>query len=466
MRVKLLASFGLIIAVTAATMAFIASQNAAGAVRAFMYRGGMTGPSGLATMLQNYYAEHNSWQGVDAQVLALHGRGQGGQGMGNGGGLGGSGMGGPGMSGPGMGMMNQRLRLADASGQIIADSQGTPAGRLTSSQTGQAIQLQVNGAAVGYLLAEGGMAYNQADERYLVNRLTRAGLTAAGIAAGLALLLALLLAYTVLRPVRALTQAAHRLGEGDLSQRVQAQGNDELAELGQTFNRMADSLQQAHESRKALTADIAHELRTPLAVQRAHLEALQDGVYPLTVEALTPILEQNQLLTRLVADLRTLALAEAGELKLERQPIDLAALAERVAGRFEAQAAPRAIRLTVTRPPEPLSLSLDPQRVEQILGNLLSNALRHTPDGGQIRLSVTRQGTRAQVQVQDSGPGIPPEALPYIFDRFYRADKARSRHDGGAGLGLSIARQLAEAHGGTLSAENAPEGGARFTLEL
>jgi signal transduction histidine kinase len=264
-----------------------------------------------------------------------------------------------------------------------------------------------------------------------------------------------------------MTRAAHRLAQGDLSQRVLVRGKDELAELGRTFNYMADSLQRAEETRRAMTADIAHELRTPLAVQRASLEALQDGVFPLTAENLETLLEQNRLLTRLVDDLRTLALADAGQLTLERAPVDLSALVQRVVDHFQAQAAGQQVTLEFTHAPAGLQpLSLDPIRIEQILTNLLSNALRYTPQGGAIRLAIRQEGSRVLLHVQDSGPGIPEEALPYIFERFYRADKSRARAEGGSGLGLAIARQLARAHGGELTAENAAEGGAVFTLRL
>jgi signal transduction histidine kinase len=258
---------------------------------------------------------------------------------------------------------------------------------------------------------------------------------------------------------------------------VQVRGRDELSTLARTFNEMAGSLQRSEEARRAMTADIAHELRNPLAVQRANLEALQDGIYPLTAENLEPILAQNQLLTRLVEDLRTLALAEAGQLHLECVPTDLADLVQRVVERFSAQANLRGVVLETGResgatPPEnPPRLIVDPGRVEQILGNLLSNALRYTPEGGSIKIGLSPLPANGQPQavlltVQDSGPGIPQEALPHLFERFYRVDRSRSRLEGGTGLGLAIARQLAEAHGGDLKAANHPQGGAVFTLTL
>ena len=215
-----------------------------------------------------------------------------------------------------------------------------------------------------------------------------------------------------------------------------------------------------------MTADIAHELRNPLAVQRANLEALQDGIYPPTPENLEPILAQNRLLTRLVEDLQTLALADAGELALERTSADFPALVKRAVDRFQTQARVNRIDLKVSLPQDCPNIDLDPGRVEQILGNLLSNALRYTPGGGSIEIRVDCSREEVRLTVHDSGPGIPQEAFPHIFERFYRADKGRSRTEGGSGLGLAIARQLARAHGGDLAAENHPQGGAIFTLAL
>jgi signal transduction histidine kinase len=202
-------------------------------------------------------------------------------------------------------------------------------------------------------------------------------------------------------------------------------------------------------------------------VQRASLEALQDGVFPLNPENLSPILEQNVLLSRLVDDLRTLALADAGQLKLESVPTDFAALVEHLVERHLPQAAAQQVELSYQHSSDPLPpMDLDPLRIEQILGNLLSNALRYTPPQGRVEVSLSRSHSNVQLTVHDSGPGIPDEALPYIFERFYRADRSRSRLEGGTGLGLAIARQLARAQGGDLTAANHPQGGAVFTLTL
>lgn len=472
MRLRLILSFVLIVLVTVTSVVLFARQGAAQEVRSFMLHGSMVATDELVAALENYYHQNGAWQGVST-VLGRAGRGFGPGGMGGMGGMMGQ-------------MMDQRLRLANADGRLVFDTQvNPPSGSLTPAEVNAAIPLQDNGQTVGYLLAEGGMAFNSTDETYLLGRITHAAWIAGLIAAGLSLLLAVVLTYSLLRPVRELTTAAGRLGRGDLSQRVRAAGDDEVAVLARAFNHMAASLQAAEESRRALTADIAHELRTPLAVQRAHLEALQDGIYPPTPENLAPVLEQNLTLTRLVDDLRTLALADAGQLALERVPADLTALVARTVERFTPQASSRDISLIFEPQIVPASsnlypltsdaststldsrlLSLDPLRIEQILANLLTNALRHTPEGGKVRIRVSFTPATAQVTVHDSGPGIPAEALPFIFERFYRADRSRSRAEGGAGLGLAIARRLAEAHGGALTAENHAEGGALFTLTL
>jgi two-component system sensor histidine kinase BaeS len=445
MRLKLFLSFTLIVLVSVSLVAFIARRGAVNEVRSFMFRGGMYGLSDLTTSLENYYHANGTWKGV--QSIINNNRG--------------------GMNGM-PGMMNQRLLLADSSGIVLADTQGLLAGnKLTPAELDSAIPLQVKGKTVGYLIAVGGIGINLVNQQAVLSRLTR-GVLFAGLFAGiLGLVLALILAYTLLRPVRALTFAAQRLSQGDLSHRVEVHGEDELATLGHTFNQMADSLQQAEDARRAMTADIAHELRTPLAVQRANLEALLDGVYPLTAENLAPVIEQNHLLTRLVEDLRTLALADAGQIELERSSTDLTSLVERVVERFQPQASSQQVSLSLHPPVTPLpKISADPIRLEQVLTNLLSNALRYTPIAGNIELTLSTIDGSARLSVHDSGPGIPEESLPYIFERFYRVEKSRARAEGGTGLGLAIARQLARAHGGDLTATNHASGGALFTLIL
>jgi signal transduction histidine kinase len=459
MRLRLIASFILLVLVTIFVFVVVMVRQTAQEVSNFMFRGGLTGNEEVVYALEEYFKAHHTWEGV-AEVLRSTphtprlgmwaprmGRNQGGN--------------------PDLPKLN--LRLADADGNLMAHTREAELGseeRLTQIELRRGVPLEINGETVGYLLPEGNQVFTTANESFLVSRLNQAAVTAVAVAGGVAVLLALLLSYSLVRPVRALTQAASKLGMGDLSQRVEVQGQDELATMGQTFNHMAESLQLAEESRRALTADIAHELRTPLAVQRAHLEAIEDGLYTLTRESLTTIEEQNRLLTRMVDDLRTLALADAGQLELQVTRTDYPELVKRVAALFEPQAADQGVEIQLSLGDACPPLYIDSQRIQQILHNLLSNALRHSPVNGRITLELSNDYNQVTLVVRDSGPGIPDGTLPNIFDRFYRADKSRARIEGGTGLGLSIARKLAQAHGGNLSAANHPEGGAVFTLAL
>lgn len=448
MRLRLILSFALVVLVALAAVLLIARQGVVREVGRYMTRSAM-GLDSVAAALEQYYADTGGWQGAD--FLLDQGAGQHGMGQ-------------------GMMMGRTRLRLADSSGFVLVDTHADPSGQLTRAERSAAITLRgANGSVAGYLLAEAGQGMmGGANEQYLLNQLLNAALVAGAVSGALALLLALILSYGLLKPVQDLTRAAARMAGGDLSQRVRVSRRDELGMLGRAFNQMAESLERAEQNRRAMTADIAHELRTPVAVQRAHLEALQDGIYPLSVENLQPILDQTDLLTRLVEDLRTLAMADAGALHLERMPTDLAVLVGRSVDRFRPQGDSRQVQLAFNDQSggSMPSMELDPGRIEQIINNLLTNALRHTLAGGSVSVTLCRKGENAILTVSDTGPGIPEDALPRIFERFYRADKARSRESGGVGLGLSIARQLALAHGGDLTAANRAGSGAEFTLRL
>lgn len=291
---------------------------------------------------------------------------------------------------------------------------------------------------------------------------------AGGVAALVAVGLGLLFARQISRPVRDLTSAARRVGEGDYEGRVPVRGRDELGELAATFNTMAAAIGRQENLRRRMAADIAHELRTPLAVVQANLEAILDGVRPLTHEAVSDIHRETQLLSRLIADLRDLSLAEAGQLPLHKRPADLGELARTSASRFASSAEEKGVRLTVEAPEGTSETEVDPDRVSQVLGNLLENAIRHTPPGGEVavRLEPSTHTDEVRVTVRDSGPGVPQEHLPNVFDRFYRADGARARTNGGSGIGLAVVKQLVEAHGGRVWAESPPNEGATFGFAL
>jgi len=450
MRWRLFVSFILVALVSILSLLILVRQGAIQEVRTYMFRGGVVGLEGIVSELEDHYQKNRTWSGGD-QIIS--GTGQGNR-RGNQGNM-------PGLGG----MMGQSLLLTDEQGNIVADSRNPNAsGRIDQSELLQGIPLQVNGATVGHLVHEGGMVFTSGDETELLSRLTRSAYIAAGIAIIFALLLALLLSIRLLKPVRELTQAAEDLSDGDLAKRVSIQGDDELAMLGRTFNQMAASLENAEQSRQAMTADIAHELRTPLAVQRAQLEALQDGVYAPTDDNLSALLEQNILLTRLVADLRTLAMADAGQLQLEKTATNLGQLAAMAADQFRPQAAEHGIEIQFSQQEGCRDIVIDPGRVEQIIGNLISNALRYTPQNSWVKIDFHCTDSEAVLTVRDNGLGITESDQEQIFERFYRADQSRSRAEGGSGLGLAIARQLAEVQDGQLTVRNHPGGGAEFQL--
>lgn len=262
-------------------------------------------------------------------------------------------------------------------------------------------------------------------------------------------------------PIGDLMEAAGRVADGDYSARVGEHGPREVRALARAFNAMAARLQSNEATRRNLLADVTHELRTPLTVIQGNLEGLLDGVYPRDDAHLAPILDEARVLSRLVDDLRMLALAESGALKLQKEPTDVAVWLSEVAASFRAQADAQNVALSVDVPPDLPLMDLDPERMRQVLSNLIANALRYTPSGGTIRVRAVAEDKSVSVSVSDTGAGIPPEDLPHIFDRFYKSGDSR-----GMGLGLAIAKNLVAAHGGEISAQSTPGQGTmiQFTL--
>jgi two-component system sensor histidine kinase BaeS len=272
-------------------------------------------------------------------------------------------------------------------------------------------------------------------------------------------------ARRLLRPIGALTGAAHRMGEGDLGERVSVGGSDEIAVLAEAFNTMADSLEEQDRLRRIMTGDIAHELRTPLSNIRGYLEALREGVLEPTPEIIASLHDEAVLLQGLVDDLQDLALAEAGELRVVPEETDLVDLLERSLAPYRPRAEAAGISIDI-EVDSPAHVAVDRGRMRQVVGNLLDNALRHTPSGGRVTVGLRREGGATLISVADTGPGIPQEHLPNVFERFYRADPSRHRATGGSGLGLAIARELVRAHGGEISVESRPGAGTIFTIRL
>jgi len=270
----------------------------------------------------------------------------------------------------------------------------------------------------------------------------------------LAFILSLYFSSRFSHPLSELTAATRGIAAGDYGKRVEVKGTDELEELGAAFNSLAESLEKNERSRRAMIADISHELRSPLAVQQGYLEAMRDGVLKPDGETLEALLKNNALLSQLVEDLRQLALLDAGQPELDINRVDAGEALQAAAALFRQEGQEAGVGIEVEAEEDLPPVRADQARLQQVLGNLLRNALQYAPRGGRVTLRGQRGSGEVLFRVEDNGTGISPEDLPFIFDRFYRADRSRSRDTGGSGLGLSIARALVEAQGGRIWAES------------
>lgn len=408
--------------------------------------------SAIVTSLLNHHRQNGSWDGVEPLFIRSH---RPGMGMGQ---------------GPHMEMMQPYL-LTDPNGYVIVPSGRYRIGeRLSKEQLEIGIPLTEDGEIIGILIPLGGAFQGTPRELEFIERTNRTLFYGALVGAIIALFLGVFLSRTITRPIRELTRATHAISEGDLSQQVPVRTNDELGELARAFNKMSAELSRSVNARKQMTADIAHELRTPLSLILGHAEAVHDGVLPPTKENFEIIREEAVRLEHLVDDLRTLSLADAGELSILPQPIEPDRLLREVTSLYQYQAQKKNISLELdgaigATPPLP-TLEVDPGRMTQVLTNILDNALRHTPEGGRIVLSARQRGGRVELAVQDSGPGLPKEETERIFERFYRADASRRRDEGGSGLGLAIAKSIVQAHNGQIWAESEPGKGLKIIISL
>lgn len=391
----------------------------------------------FAVAAKNYYLENRTWDGVDTylreqQLL------------------------------PPLGEVNpppQPFVLVDIDRKVIIASAPYVGGEKVKQGTlDKGIPIESGGEVFGTVISTGQpLVRNPIDQKY-VDQINR-GFWLAGIVGMLvALGFGLILARSLTRPVRDLTTATRSMAQGQLEQQVPVRSGDELGELAGAFNQMSTDLARANRSRKQMTADIAHDLRNPLTVLSGYLESLQDGKLKPTPERFAVMQAEVTHLQRLVEDLRTLSLADAGELKLHLEPTSIPELLERVAQAYRHQAEQQQIDLRVEIEPNLPEINLDPTRMEQVLGNLVSNALRYTPQGGEIRLEGKQFNGSLSVSVIDNGSGIPAEILPHIFERSYRGDESRSGNE--SGLGLAIAKSIVELHGGNICAESNKVGSA------
>ncbi len=335
----------------------------------------------------------------------------------------------------------------------------------------QATPIEVDGKVVGRLLMLGdrdgrgtiSREVTQARQDFIAN-VRRSLVWAALFVTAVALLIGIGFARSLVRPIQALTIASRNLAQGDLEQNVVVQSQDEIGELAVAFNQMSRDLATSQQLRQQMTADIAHDLRTPLSVIRGHAEALIDGILPPDQETFSIIHDEALRLNRLIEDLRTLSLADAGELPLQQRPTDPATLIERTLLAHSPLADDKGITLQSEVVSDLPSINVDADRIAQVLDNLVSNALRYTSAGGRILLKAQTVGDKLWMTVDDNGEGISADALPHIFERFYRADASRQRDGSGSGLGLAISRSIVRQHGGDITATS--DSGTQFTITL
>ncbi len=402
----------------------------------------------LIDELGSYYQQNGSWDGIDAIAFRLP----------------------PRHPGDKAGYMRAPVALVDNTDVVVYGSQRYQIGqKLTRSELRQAIPVEVNGQVVGSMVldlpAEADRRADPSPEADFLRRINLAILLSALGATAIALVLGILLARAISRPVRELTEATQIVALGNFGHQVPVRTQDELGELAKSFNQMSADLAQASQLRRQMTADIAHELRTPLSVILGYTEALSDGKLHGSPGMYQAMYGEAQLLSHLVDDLRTLSLADAGELTLNRLPVAPGDCLERTAASQAALAAHQSVEVRVQVAPNLPLIEADRERIAQVLGNLMSNALRYTPAGGTITLSAEAAAESVLLRVSDTGPGIEPDHLPHIFQRFYRADESRTTN-GESGLGLAIAKSLVEAHGGTITVESIVGQGTTFTVAL
>jgi signal transduction histidine kinase len=438
LRVRLFLTFIALIVVTLGAVALFASHTTTSEFQRYVERGGAVRHGRFQTTLAMYYREAGTWEGVQPLVEEMEQ------------------------------ISGERVVLANNAGQVIADSSKKLVGQPVGGDWGRPAALITDrNRPIGVLYINPlGSAEGTASAASFLGSVNRSLWLAVAAASVAAVFLTLFLSHRILVPVQALTAAARRMERGDLSQRVQVRSNDEIGQLGHAFNAMADSLERVEQLRRHMISDVAHELRTPLANIRGYLEALRDRVVEPSPEVVDSLYDEAMILSRLVDDLQELALAEAGQLRLAREPVDVADVVQQAVQSFQPQAAAKGLTVEAELAGALPPVDADRQRVGQVLRNLLRNAVAYTPAGGKVTVSARQVGEEVEVAVRDTGVGIAPEHLPYIFERFYRADRSRTRSTGGAGLGLTIVKELVEAHGGHVRVESQVGAGSTFTFTL
>jgi signal transduction histidine kinase len=435
-------TFALIILVTVVTIYFFVSERIATEMKYYETTSAQYRSDQIRSKLYLHYLDKGSWEDVQSVVEVL-------------------------------GVSGTHIVLVAVNGTVIGDSEGAEyLGRNYTDSSTSSLELSLVRGGIKEILGQVYISSDPTAEPYvapfvrLSASINRSLLLGGSLAIGIALLLTFFLSRRMTSPIGVLAKAARRLGHGDLSQRVRLKGEGEVTALAQAFNSMAADLEYAEQLRRNMVADVAHELRTPLSNIQGYLEGIRDGMIEPDAAAICSLNEEASLLSRLVNELQELSLAEAGELKLVYQAEDVANLVKQAVTPWQPQLTAREISLSLELPDNLPLVNIDWQRVNQVLHNILENAVAYTPKGGTIKVAVAERGRWVEVSVSDTGEGIPAEDLPHIFERFYRVDKSRARATGGSGLGLTIAKRLIEAHHGTIEVQSKLGKGSRFSFTL
>lgn len=453
--VRLVLAFAVVVLVAVGAVALLAGLTARQEFSRYLTYGDVWPTQAMVDRLAEYYRAQGSWRGVET----ILGRGES-------------------SPDPWVGSRHEpapgplQVILSDADGHVIYDRPDAAAGRLlTTDEQAAARAIEVDGKTVGLLVI---VAPRRPDfagplEQWFVGRLQWWLIVGAVLAGALGVLLGAVLSRNLTAPLQRLAEAARAVATRDFSRQVKEEGGREVADVARAFNQMTVALAESERQRQNMVADVAHELRTPLTVLQGNLQAILDDVYPLDKAEIARLFEETRLLNRLVDDLRELALADAGQLRLNLQPVEFLQVAAGTLDSMALLAEEQEVELVVQTPSDLPAVQADPDRLAQVLRNLLVNALRHTPAGGSVALGAKNVGDAVEITVTDTGEGISPEDLPHIFERFWRTDPARTRDRrwaGSAGLGLAVAQSLVEAQGGRIWAESVLGQGSTFHFTL
>lgn len=434
LRWKLLVGFILVVSLAIGTVGFVATRTTRREFDRYISQDKALKYQRLALTLSSYYEETGGWQGVQKLIDKIKKT------------------------------YNSQIVLANLQGRVISDSSG----RLTGEALNEELSLKI--ATLGESDNPSGFLYLKDRKRSGIEKIFLSSVNSSiiiAVAISIVAAIGLIFYYSrkTLYPIKELTHAAERIKRGNLDQEVKVKSRDEVGTLASAFNSMAQELRKQERLRKNMVSDVAHELRSPLTKSHGYLEAIKEGRMESDQETIEALYRNSKVLKSLVDDLNDLTRAEAGQLDLEREPILLQDVIESTRKSIQFMLEEKDLDINVNSPNDVL-IDVDPDRIQQVLRNLLDNAITYSKQGGVIGITAETEGDQVEIRVKDNGEGIPETDLPHIFDRFYRVDRSRSRETGGSGLGLTIAKEVVEAHGGQIEAESKKGEGTTFIFTL